>query len=302
MRKRWIILAVTLAVGALALPAAASAAPPSVAAWYMYGTSLSALKSNANTHACTFAQNQPDSNTDIMLLDFGAARLLSGGDDGTVDFSNTNFKNADILTALESAADGYHNCRVQGGTIVEYGNSNYHMSNVGMSNTDVWNAGKNQMARAQDLSNYQSSKGYNNEGGSAASDMEPSWDGQLITKQLVNGATAQNWDIYDDYGSADGCPQSGSSNGSCNNGWDVSDVGYVSYNGLALPLPEIYYTANADQWTVVRKWWDNNHSSSYFFDGTTGSTGVGLLAGAGWNTLNTDNPGDVDSNLICFGC
>lgn len=295
------VVAAVLVAAAVVFPAAASAAPPSVAAWYMYGNSLSALESNANVHACTFAQDQPDTNTDIMLLDFGAARLISGGY-GAVDFSGVTFKNAEILSALESAADGYHRCRVRGGTIIEYGNSNYHLSAVGMSNTDVWNAGYKQMERAQDLSNYQSTKGYNNEGGGAASDMEPSWDGQLNTKQLVNGATAQGWTIYDDYGSADGCPQSGSSNGACNNGWDISDVAYVSYNGLALGLPEIYYTANADQWTVVRKWWDNNHSSTYLFDGTTGSTGVGLLAGQGWNTLNSLNPGDVIANLVCFGC
>src|SRR5256885_5156510 len=126
--------------------------------------------------------------------------------------------------------------------------------------------------------------------------MEPSWDGELITKQLVNGDAGQGWALYYDYGSADGCPQSGN-DGACNNGWSVSDVGYVSFHGLALPLPEIYYTANANQWTVVRRWWDANHGDDYFFEGVTASTGVGLTPAAAWNTLNSLNAGLVDSEL-----
>jgi len=87
----------------------------------------------------------------------------------------------------------------------------------------------------------------------------------------------------------------------CNNGWDVSDVAYVSFHGLALPLPEIYYTVNASQWTVVRKWWNANEGD-YFFGGATASTGVGLTPAAAWNTLDSLNSGLVDSELVCFGC
>jgi len=107
--------------------------------------------------------------------------------------------------------------------------------------------------------------------------------------------------LYYDFGSADGCPQSGSSNGACNNGWHVSDVGYASYHGLALPLPEIYYGVNASQWTVVRRWWNGNHGG-YFFAGATATTGAGLTPGVAWNTLNSLNGGLVDSELVCFGC
>jgi hypothetical protein len=301
---RW-LLALGAALGALAAyPAFAAAAPPAVEAFYMYGGSLAGLQTEANTDACIYAQNQPDFQTDIMLLDFGAARLLPGGVYGTIDFSGTTFKDASILLALERAADGYHDCHIKGGAIVEFGNSNYHMSNVGMSNADAWNAGYDQSLTAQNLSNYQAAHGYSSQGAGAASDMEPSYDGQLITKQLVNGAAAQGWALYDDYGSIDGCPTSGSSDGPCNNGWAVSDVAYVSFHGLAVPLPEIYYTVSASQWTVVRKYWNATHSTNYFFDGVTGETPAppgGINAPAGWNTLNAKNPGLVTPNLVCFG-
>jgi hypothetical protein len=285
-------------------PALAATAPPPVQAFYMFGGSAAGLENEANADACTFARNQPNSQTYILLLDFGAARVFPNGDTGAIDFSNTAFKNATIRLALMAAADGYHNCHVKGGVIIEYGNSNYHMSNVGMTNADAWNAGYNQEQAAEDVSDYQIAHEYSSQGSGAGSDMEPSYDGQMITKQLVNGSAAQGWSLYDDYGSIDGCPTSGSSNGSCNNGWSVSDVAYVSFHGIALGLPEIYYTVSANQWTVVRKYWDATHTPGYFFDGVTGETPAasgGINATAAWNTLNALNPGLVNPNLICFG-
>jgi hypothetical protein len=265
---------------------------------------LTALENGAGSDGCIFATYQPDNEPDIMLLDFGAARQLPDGELGAIDFSGTTFRNASILLALEKTADGYHNCHVKGGAIIEYGNSNYHMSNVGMGTTDAWNAGYDQEWTVQQLAQYQSAHGYFSQGAGAASDIEPSYDGQLISKQLVNGATAQGWAIYDDYGSVDGCPTSGSANGPCNNAWDVGDVAYVSFHGLALPLPEIYYTVSAGQWTVIRKYWDGTNTPGYFYDGVTGVTPApagGINATTAWNTLNSKNPGLVGPNLVCFG-
>ena len=117
----------------------------------------------------------------------------------------------------------------------------------------------------------------------------------------MNGDTGYGWALYYDFGSADGCPQSGSADGPCNNGWHVGDVGYVSFHGLAMPLPEIYYAVNANQWTVVRKVWDGDQDN-YFFAGATASTDVGLTPASAWNTLDSLNNGLVDSELVCFGC
>jgi hypothetical protein len=293
-------LAFALVTG-LAFAAAAAAAPSPGTAWYMYGASSGDLKSYAYAHGCDFAKGESGSAIRVLLLDFGAARKLAASTWGAVDFSNSIFSNADILGALKRAADGYHNCHVRGGVDIVYGNSNYHLTGSGMSTTDAWHAGYYQAERAEDLGDYQASKGYGSQTADAASDMEPSWDGQLITKQLVNGDQSQGWALYYDFGAADGCPQSGSSNGPCNNGWHVSDVAYVSFHGLALPLPEIYYTANANQWTVARKWW-NSQNSDYFFGGVAASTGVGLSPASAWNTLDALNSGLVDPELVCFGC
>jgi hypothetical protein len=304
-RFLWLLpLGAVLVALAGAGPASAASTPHPVDAFYMYGTTLTGLEYAAGADGCTYARDQSDTYTDIMLLDFGAARALPNGNYGTIDFSGTTFKSASILLALEEAADGYHNCHVSGGVVIEFGNSNYHMSNVGMTNNDAWNAGYDQEQTAQALTGYQKAHGYSSQAAGAASDMEPSYDGQLITKQLVNGATSQGWALYDDYGSIDGCPTSGSSNGPCNNGWDVADVAYVSYHGIAVPLPEIYYAVSASQWAVVRKYWNATHSMDYLFDGTTGETPGppgGLSATAGWANLNSKNPNLVNWNIVCFG-
>lgn len=291
------VLAVVAGLGSSA--AVAAATPNPVTAWYTYGTSASDLRSYAYAHGCAFAQAQPGTSLRVLLLDFGAARKLDSSTWGAVDFSNTRFSNADILGALERAADGYHNCHVRGSVDITYGNSNYHLAGSGMSSTDAWWAGFHQSERSEDLSQYQSSNGYTSQTSDAAADMEPSCDSPAMTKQLVSGDQAQGWSLYYDFGSADGCPQSGGTDGPCNNGRHVSDVGYVSFAGLALPLPEIYYPANANQWTVVRR---NANTGGYWFQGVTASTGVGLTPAASWNTLASQNSGLVEPELTCFGC
>lgn len=277
---------------------AQAAAPQAVTAWYMFSATTAALNSDAQSDGCTFASNEPD-NYNIMLLDFGAARDVGSGW-GTIDFDDVVLSNGTILGALESASDGVHNCYKQGTTIIAYGNSNFDLLKVGMTDGDAFNAGYYQEQRASDLAAYESSLGRTSQTAAAGSDMEPDWDGPGNTKQLVMGATKQGSFRYFDFGSADGCPTSGSS-GSCNNGWDVSDEAYVSQAGVAASLPEIYppLATLASQWTVIRRNWNNNHSSGYGFTGITGAPGQ---AQAGWDALNNDNPGIVENKIVCFGC
>jgi len=276
----------------------ASAAPARVQAWYMYSTTASALRSEAYRRGCSFAQGHPGGNR-VLVLDFGAARKVSAGAWGALSFGSTVFSNEQILGALKAAADGHHNCYGSGDTIVTYGNSNYRMGASGMTQADAHSAGYYQSYRAQQLDAYQRAVGYNRQNAAIASDVEPSWDSAPMSRAIVDGATAHGYALLYDYGSADGCPASGSG-GSCNNGWTVGDVGYVSYSGVAVPLPEIYYTVNADQWTVVRRWWNSTHSWTYRFWGTTATTAVGLSPAGGWDALAARNPGLVLSELTCF--
>ena len=268
----------------------------------MYSTTSAGLKAEAYSHGYHFAQTHPGGNR-LLLLDFGAARKLGSSTWGALAFGSpsTAFSNSDILAALKSAADGVHDGFVTGTTTVAYGNSNYHMSNSGMSQSDSYNAGYFQSARVTDLSTYQYNKGYNKQGAAAASDIEPSWETASMSRRLVDGVSGQGWALIYDFGSADGCPSSGSG-GSCNNGWTVADVAYVSFSGSAVPLPEIYYTVNADQWTTIKRSWDSSHYPQYIFWGTTAEVASSVLTPAqGWNALNDRNAGAVLPEIVCFG-
>jgi hypothetical protein len=293
-----------MATFCLAAPALASAAPQPVGAWYMYSTSPSALKSEAYYHGYNFARRHPGG-TRLMVLDFGAARKVGSGTWGSVSFGSpsTAFSNAEILSALRAAADGIHDGYVWGMTIVAYGNSNYHMSNSGMSGLDAYFAGYYQSQRSSDLAAYQRSRNYNKQGSAVASDIEPSWESAAMSKRLVDGVSDQGWALLYNFGSADGCPLGGRGDGlGCNNGWTVGDVAYVSYHGSAVPLPEIYYLVNADQWTYIRNWWNKNYGIPFTFWGATAEVASGVLTPAqSWSVLNDRNPGAVYPELICFG-
>jgi hypothetical protein len=73
---------------------------------------------------------------------------------------------------------------------------------------------------------------------------------------------------YLDYGDAGGCPQTTSNNGDCNNGWNQYDVWEVSWGEpAALPLPEIYYPANAAQWNQISDYGNTHQGAAVTFPG-----------------------------------
>jgi hypothetical protein len=296
---RRIVIALAAVSGAFALAPLANATPVPVKAYYVYGSTAGAAAHQVYYNAKNYAGAQPAGTTRVLMFDFGAARKVDSNTWGALDFSGTLLGNGAILQALESASDGYHDGNSSGQVRISYGNSNWHLSSNGMGTSNTWYAGYYQSYRAKQLSNYQESKSYGREDAAAGSDMEPSYEGPLVTRQLVNGDTAHGFAVYYNYGSADGCPSSGSS-GSCNNGWNLNDVAYVSYYGLAWGLPEIYYTVNADQWTAARRAWNATHSSDFHFAGVTAETGAGLTPQQAWNALAARNPNHVGNELICF--
>ena len=100
--RRLLALGAVLA-GVFAYPAFAWAAPSPVQAFYMYGSTPAGVITGAGNDGCAFAANQPDFKTDIMLLDFGAARIIgSAQQPGTIDFSGTLITNSTILRPASS--------------------------------------------------------------------------------------------------------------------------------------------------------------------------------------------------------
>jgi len=87
-----------------------------------------------------------------------------------------------------------------------------------------------------------------------ANDIEPEWSSASSARSWAGGYSSNSSVPYYDYGTAGGCPWSGTgstTDGLCNNGWHQSDVAYVSWgNALAYPLPEIYLT----DWVTAWQW------------------------------------------------
>jgi hypothetical protein len=132
--------------------------------------------------------------------------------------------------------------------------------------------------------------------GWGGSDMEPSWANYGTTAGLVKGANVSGRVPYFNFGSADGCPQSGTG-GSCNNGWNIGGIGFLSQQGVAFPTPEIYSIPLANQWTVARKHWNQTHASNYVFYGATATT-IGLPAQQAWNALRARNSAVVRELIL----
>ena len=296
-------LALVMVLLAAALPVRAFAAPPAVSAHYFFDGDVASLRTDAYNFGRAFAARHPGGNR-LLLLDFGGARKLSADTYGAQSFHSGTvvFSNAQILSALESAADGVHNgYKGIGSTVVAYGNSNSNLTSHGMTTGDTWNAGWFQSQRASDLASYQSAHGYNRQSAAIGQDQEPAFDKAPISRSLADGAAAQGWALNYDFGSADGCwPANGGSGEGCANGWTTSDVVHVSFGAAsAVPLPEIYVSTQASQWTHVRK---TGASLGYRFWGATGSSGVPYAPADGWNALAAQNPGLVLDELVCFGC
>jgi hypothetical protein len=75
---------------------------------------------------------------------------------------------------------------------------------------------------------------------------------------------------------------------------------FASYEGDAVPLPQIYSTALATEWTLVRNNWIISNGSFQFW-GITSETGA-LNPQTAWNRLQSDNPGYVhtEPGIACF--
>ena len=90
---------------------------------------------------------------------------------------------------------------------------------------------------------------------SAAVDLEPGWGppGQARSwvDGFVRGSTLRLWN----FGSADGCPQTVSTDLTCNNGWTIDDVLWVSShagpNVFAMPQIHTQSGSQSRQWAVL---------------------------------------------------
>ena len=88
-----------------------------------------------------------------------------------------------------------------------------------------------------------------------AVDLEPGWGPSGQARAWVDGYVAQTTARLWNFGSADGCPQTFGADLTCNNGWTIDDVLWVSShagpNVLAMPQVHTKTGSQARQWAVL---------------------------------------------------
>jgi hypothetical protein len=88
-----------------------------------------------------------------------------------------------------------------------------------------------------------------------AVDIEPGWGPVKQARLWVDGYVSSTSVRLWNFGSADGCPQTVSSRVSCNNGWTIDDVIYVSSHAgpgvIAMPQIHTQSGSQSRQWAVM---------------------------------------------------
>ncbi|HLG77381.1 MAG TPA: hypothetical protein VKX46_13280 [Ktedonobacteraceae bacterium] len=224
---------------------AVQAKPPTDKSYYITTTSTSSAYNLGCNQGTLDASFSPPVNSEVVL-DFGGQN--SSGT-GTLLINGTSITNAQIESVAEQFSSGYWNCTGNDSTSkVTLG--------IGTNNSyyDVSSSGGNAWAQViSAVINSNKSSGYDAQVViDGANDMEPDFGSASGTIAWAQGYANVFPAPYINYGSADGCPSSSSANGSCNNGWNQYDVWYVSWGSPpAKPLPEIYYSVQAQQWTMI---------------------------------------------------
>jgi hypothetical protein len=249
----------------------------------------------------------------IVVFDFGEAynngtyygMCLLGY--STCDVAHRTFVSLNDATAdLEQFGKGFYmKADSSDVTFLSLGTSNY--GTWFSTSTDAYDHGETLGQDVDNANTWLTDNHYASEvhirGGT---DTEPSWSVYSHAGAWSNGYdnTGNSW--YWDYGSADGCPTSGSGGGSCNNGWTQGDVYNVaSADTWAEPLPQIYDDTLAEQWGNIAANYTGSGAMSFLgpmdqnqaCDDTSSScTGLDNTSNEAWDDLyNALNPGDVQT-------
>ena len=211
-----------------------------------------------------------------VILDFGAYNS-DGSQQLIWTYPNQTWISEGTVTYLASwFVYGYITCNPgnQYLTLAAGGNNYYTMS---------YNAGVNSAYATRNLQSYITNN-TNHVFGRGAEDIE-TWSGRATSAQMYNwynGWHATTGGPYVNFGSADGCPTSGTG-WWCSYGWNVGDYYNFSWGfGEAYFTPETYYNVNAAQWN-----WIASRSHPMYPDGPLNQpNGAGNSASQAWAALN----------------
>ena len=284
----------------ISAPRALATASKPATDWSWYVTTSDT--STAQTLGCnqgTFDASYSPHINSIVVLDFGAQN--SSGTDTLTTFTGVTLTNSQIEKIAEAFAFGYWDCLKSDTTsFVTLGIGTN--DSQGFSTSTYTALGPDWVNIIDAVSSWVYQNSFqNNVTVWGANDIE-SWDnGQGF---YVSNTQATAWvnaysgvsspPPYVDYGDAAGCPQTTDQNGSCEDGYHQSDYYYYSWGAPpALGTPEIYYSAQAQQWTEISLYANTLGVKMYYeapwdeYD-LNAST---LTATGAWNDLQNDLSG-----------
>ncbi len=270
-----VALSVTGITPALATPTQA------LTDWSFYVLSTSTTTAyNLGCNQGDYDASHSDADSEVFL-DFGGQ--VSGG---TELINATVISNSTVESISEQFAYGYYICTGADTT------SNLNLAigtnnsiDVGTSQGETWAGVINTVTNwVADNAGQVTVWG--------GDDIEPGFGSESAAIDWSNGFGSDTSALYLNYGSADGCPESSYGNGACNNGWNQYDIWYVSWGSApAVTAPEIYYAANASQWTMICLYGANYQTGEVYYEGPldqndlSSSTNTSAQA---WDDLEND--------------
>ncbi len=213
-----------------------------------------------------------------IILDFGQP-WFDGTNYGTIIFGSNTFRSvSDIQMAVQNWLSGYWLCGGTGFVRLAIGTNNY-LGYTGYGHGQAWaqlvNAVESWIVSPPTWGSREAARGGN--------DIELDWNSVSNSRSWIQGFSAAGCCLYYDYGDAAGCPPYGG----CDNGWSQEDVWYKSWGAPpAYPVPEIYTSAQAQEWYQIALYGYNNHAGAVQILGT-----LTQWAASGYCCTNTPGQG-----------
>lgn len=230
------------------LPLQRKAANLSTHAWSSVPTTTSLYEATTNAttmynQGCSAAHAAAG----LIILDWGQPVYLGNGVYGTYDFGGHDDSDTAILHAAANFALGVWSCRTSSTNIaLALGESNYYSGNALPLTTSAWYADGQQWGYlVNSLNSYVVSNHFTSVLGIyGAGDLETGWQSFALTSSIVNGYNNTSSRVYFDFG--DDAPGY----------WTNYQTWYIAYGAPDnLPLPEIYYNADATyDWQILNNW------------------------------------------------
>lgn len=254
-----LVLLATAAAGTITATGAGTAQAatyPGNVTWSRYVTTMSMYTMGCNQGKSSDSLGQ---HHQMAILSFGDPGWQTYGTWGAWDSYVGGFQtNTAIENAVKTYMQGFYNCTV-------YNSKSFLTVAPGVTNagSGINSSAANALGTAwgnmvKDLNSWIVSNGMQYQlTAFGAIDAEPGYGAPSYAQAWANGFMTSNLNYYD-YGSADGCPPYGG----CNNGWtQASEYAMAWGNRTAIGVPQIYNSAQAQQWAAISAW-GNAHTSS----------------------------------------